>query len=79
MKKVTSKLLALNEDEKMIGLYNAEKEAEKIMRTRIKGAEIKAREDEINIIAKKMLKENLDIQLISKITNLTIDEIENLN
>ncbi len=94
MKKVTSKLLALNEDEKMIGLYDAEKEAEKIMRTRIKGAEIKAREagikqgisqgiskgigQEKKDIAKKMLEENLEIELISKITNLTIDEIKNL-
>ena len=38
MKKVTEKLSELNQDEKIIGLYDAEKEAEKIRRTQIKSA-----------------------------------------
>ena len=87
MKKVTEKLSELNQDEKMIGLYDAEKEAEKIRRTQLKiaeregmrkGIEKGIRQDKI-AIAKKLLKQNVDINIISNATELSIEEINALN
>ena len=90
MKKVSEKLKELNSDEKMIGLYDAEKEAEKVKRTIEKGAEQRGfdrgKNEGIDIgitktkaeIAQSMLNENLEIATISKITGLTIEEINAL-
>lgn len=80
MKKVSEKLDKLSSDEKMIGLYDAEIEEAKIKRTQILSAERQGLSQGIEQrsyeIAKNMLKDNIDIFLISKYTDLSIEEIE---
>ncbi len=98
MKKVQTRIEELNEDENILGLYDAEKEAEKVMRTRIKyeveKAQIEAtkrgmekgmkegmekgEKKQKQEIAKNMLKENIDVDIIIKCTGLTKEEIESL-
>ena len=86
MKKVSEKLKELNSDEKMIGLYDAEKEAEKVKRTIEKGAEQRGFDRGKNEgiaqtqveIAQSMLNKNLDVNLIKELTGLTIEEISSL-
>ena len=72
----------ISSDEKIIGLYDAEKVEQKILNTRLKGAKQEGIEQGIqqrNIeIAKLMIKENIDISIIQKITKLTKEEIERL-
>lgn len=103
MSRVKNKIEVLSKDEKMIGLYNAEIEEEKIRNTLRNQAEEKGyksgmrkglKEGKIQgklegklegikegieqnkiEIAKNMLKENIDISVISKVTGLTVDEI----
>ena len=76
------KIENLSEDEKMIGLYDAEKIAEKVRNTQInnakkEGIEQGAKKEKLEI-ANNMLQENVDINFISKVTNLSIKDIENL-
>ncbi len=82
MKKVYEKLEDLNSDEMIIGLYDAEKEAERVKQTQLLGAERKGIQEGIQKekieIAKNMLDKNINIELISELTNLTIEEIESL-
>ena len=78
MKKVSEKLNELNSDEVMIGLYDAEKEDEKVRKTQLKGAKNEGIVERNIEIVKSMLKENLDINLISKITCLSIEEINKI-
>ena len=72
----------ISSDEKIIGLYDAEKVEQKILNTRLKGAKQEGIEQGIqqrNIeVAKLMIKENIDISIIQKITGLSKEEIENL-
>ena len=76
----------ISNDEKIIGLYDAEKVEQKILNTRLKGAKQEGIEQGIeqgiqqrNIeIAKLMIKENIDISIIQKIIKLTKEEIERL-
>lgn len=86
MSKVRNKIEVLSEDEKMIGLYDAEKIAEKVRNTQIKNAKKEGIKEGIekgstqrNIeIVKNMLNKNIDITLISEITGLSIKDIEDL-
>ena len=95
MKKVSDKLIDLSKDEKIIGLYDAEVEEEKIRRTLLKGAKmegleeghaegyvegiVEGKSEEKMEIAKNMLKETSDIQFISRVTGLSIEEINSLS
>lgn len=84
MKKVYEKLESLNSDEEIIGLYDAQKEEERVRQTQLLGAERKGIEKGIEKgqkektveIAKKMLKDGMDISLIKKYTKLSDNEIE---
>ena len=86
MNKVKDKIEVLSEDEKMIGLYDAENIAEKVKNTQIKSAINEGIQEGIKqgiekgIIntAKNMLKENIDINIIAKVTNLSIEDIKKL-
>ena len=86
MKKVSERLEELNQDKEIIGLYNAEIEEAKIMRTKIKYAEKtgmengmkKGMEQEKIKIAKSMLNKNMDINLIAELTGLSINDINSL-
>ena len=72
----------ISSDEKIIGLYDAEKVEQKILNTRLKGAKQEGIEQGIqqrNIeVAKSMKEENIDISIIQKIIKLTKEEIERL-
>lgn len=82
MKKVSERLEKLSSDDKMIGLYNAEIEEEKIKKTMIDNAREEGIEQGIvqrNIeIARNMLNMKFDIETISRTTGLGIKEINNL-
>ena len=78
MKKVSEKLDKLSSDEKMIGLYDAEIEDARIKRTQMLSAERQGEERKQLEIAKKMLNEGIDTVIISRITDLTKEEIESL-
>ena len=94
MKKIEKRIEELNEDENILGLYDAEEEARKVWNTKLKYAEKIGEErgmekgikkgieqgakDEQKEIARNMLKENIDISIIIKCTNLTKEEIEEL-
>ncbi len=82
MKKIEKRIEELNEDENILGLYDAEEEARKVWNTRLKyevnKAVNKAEKNEQIKIAKNMLNENIDISIIMKCTNLTKEEIEEL-
>lgn len=83
MKSIIDKVMELSKDERLIGLYNTEELAKTreygmkmagIEEGIQKGIEQKERQVVIN-----MLNENLDINLISKITGLTQEQILNFN
>ncbi len=71
----------ISSDEKIIGLYDAEKVEQKILNTRLKGAKQEGIEQGIqqrNIeIAKSMLNKNMKIEDIMDITGLSKEEINN--
>jgi len=86
MEKIMKKVEDFSDDEEILGAYDAEwhrKEVERVVRI----AEIEEAEEEglvkglkkgILQTAKNMLKENIDINIISKVTGLTLEEIEKL-
>jgi len=84
----------MNSNKKFVGLMSQEEEAEKLQNTLISGARKEGiaegieqgiergiaegtRQNKIEI-AKNMLNENIDIQIITKVTGLTEKEIETL-
>ncbi len=82
MKRVKDRLENLSSDEEMIGLYDAEIEAEKIKNTQIKGARLEGIEEgrakgKLEI-ARNMLKMGLDRNIILEATKLSNSEIEEL-
>ena len=86
MKKAINELEKISSDERILGLYDAEKVARKTLNTQLKSAKLEGIEEgklegkkERNIeIAKNMKKENIDSSVISKVTGLSKEEIENL-
>ena len=94
MDRAYEELESISKDEKIIGLYDAEAVQRKVMNTRLLYAEKVGREQGIEQgtqegikkgiqkekieIAKSMLKENLDFSLISKITGLSLNQINQL-
>ncbi len=78
MKKVYEKLESLNSDEQIIGLYDAEKEAERVKQTQLLGAKREGQKETAIEISRNLLKQGIDINIISSATNLTKEEIESL-
>ena len=68
----------ISSDEKIIGLYDAEKVEQKILNTRLKGAKQEGIEQGIIRVAKNLLSQDVDIDIIMKATALTKEEIEKL-
>ncbi len=103
MKKIEKRIEELNEDENILGLYDAEEEARKVWNTKVKYAEKIGEErgmergiekgikqgikqgieqgakEEQKEIARNMLEDGVDINMIIKYTNLTKEEIESLS
>lgn len=82
MKKVVNDLIDLSNDSDVISAYEKEKIEKYAFDVALKEKEAKGKKEgkkERNIeIAKKSLEENIDINLISKITGLSLEEIKNL-
>lgn len=91
LKRLASKIINLSKDKKMIGLYDAKKEEEKIQNTIRYYAEMdgeskvfskgisQGKNNEKLAIAKKMLSKKINVNDISDITGLSLQEIKNLN
>ena len=82
MNEAIDALEKISQDEKIIGLYDAEKIDRKVYNTKIlsarqEGIEEGKKEEKIEI-ARNLINENVDIEIIKKGTNLTLDEIENI-
>lgn len=110
MKKVSRNLINLSLNDKMIGIYDAEVEAKKVMKTQLLYAEKKGMERGLNKgikkgikqgleqgleqgiekgiekgskntkekIVKSMYRENIDLTMISKITEVSIEDIKKI-
>ena len=89
-KKYYDKLMELNTNQEFVGLLSNDEEYEMYVKSEISEARENARKEGIDIgikegskeskleIAKAMLKEKMDINLIAKVTKLSIEEIEKL-
>ena len=86
MDEAYEELERLSSDEKIIGLYDAEKVEQKILNTRLESARLEGikqgkSEGEKNKsieIAKNLLKQNISIDIIEKATGLIKEQIEEL-
>ena len=82
MKEAYDELERISRDKDIIGLYDAEKEAEKVLNTRLEGARLEGIEEGSKKskieIAKNMLLKNMSIEDISEVTGLSKEQIENL-
>lgn len=82
LKKLESEVVRMNNDEKFTCFLTEEEDAEKVHNTLMfnakeEGIKEGSKQEKITI-AKNMIKENIDIYMICKITGLTKKEIENL-
>jgi len=75
MEKIMKRIEKYNDDEDVIGAYDFDEKMEFIAASR----EREARRNGIEETARNMLNKNMDIELISEVTGLTIEQIQNLN
>lgn len=68
MKRVGEKIITLSEDSAMILCYDEEEHKENVRRAVTK--------TEIEEVAKNLIKENIDINIISSVTGLSIEELK---
>ncbi len=78
MEKAYETLEEISSDEKIIGLYDAEKVEQKVINTKIEGARREAIQQGKIEIAKNLLKQNVDISIIQNATGLSLEQIEKL-
>lgn len=86
MGKAYETLEEISSDEKIIGLYDAEKVEQKVINTKIEGARREGHEaglkqgieQEKIEIAKNLLKQNIDVSIIQNATGLSLEQIEKL-
>ena len=82
MEKAYETLEEISRDEKIIGLYDAEKVEQKVINTKIEGARREGIETGIqqrNVeIAKNLLEQNVDISIIMSATGLSLEQIKKL-
>ena len=78
MDKYKKEIIDKNDDPLFQEFMSREEDERKMFNTKLYNAEEKGRASGIKETAKNMLKENLDINLISRTTGLTIKEIETL-
>src|SRR5574344_919080 len=90
LEKVASEMINYSMDKHMIGLYDKDEVDEKLYNTRISAAKKEGMEEGIQkgmeqgmqedkmLMAKKMLKENIDVNVISKITGINLTDIDKL-
>ena len=76
---VEKKIEELSLNEEIVGLYDAAQIEKKVLNTKIKNAEEEGMKQGKIDTAKKLLEEKIDVNIISKVTGLTTEEITNLN
>ena len=79
MNEAIEELEKISKDEKIIGLYDAEKVEEKIINTRLESAKLEGKKEKSYEVAKKLLSKNIPLDEIVEITELNKEEIEKLN
>src|SRR5574344_1997753 len=79
LKEVASIMVDYSKRVNVIGLYDKEEVDRKMHNTQLYYAKEQGAQDKQISIVKNMLKEKLNIDVISKVTNLSKQEIENLN
>ena len=78
LEEVFNNMEELNMNEVFLGMYDEEEENKKMMNSmKLEGLEEGIGQRNIEI-AKNMINKNIDINIISEVTGLTIEEIENL-
>ena len=75
MEKARKVLEDLSEDEELVGVYDKEIVDRKVYNTKIKSAKLEGIRENKKQTALNMIKENIDIEIISKVTGLKITEI----
>ena len=78
MEEYVKESIKASQDEEVIGLYDKELHLEKLRLSELKEAREKGIEQEKIEIVKNMLKDEVDISVISKYTGLSKEEIERL-
>ena len=75
MKKAKEKLVDLSEDTELVGMYDKEIVDRKVNNTKLIAAKNEGIEQNKKEIVINMLKENIDIKTISKVTGMSENEI----
>ena len=75
MKKAKEKLVDLSEDTELVGMYDKEIVDRKVNNTKLIAAKKEGIEQNKKDVVINMLKENIDIKIISKVVGITEDEI----
>ncbi len=75
MKKAKKKLVDLSEDTELVGMYDKEIVDRKVNNTKLIAAKNEGIEQNKKEIVINMLKENIDIKFISKVTGMSENEI----
>ena len=75
MKKAKEKLVDLSEDTELVGMYDKEIVERKVNNTKLIAAKKEGIEQNKKDVVINMLKENIDIKIISKVVGITEDEI----
>ena len=78
MEEYVKESIKASQDEEVIGLYDKELHLEKLRLSELEEAREKGIEQEKIEIVKNMLKDEVDISVISKYTGLSKEEIESL-
>ena len=82
MEEILKKVEDFSEDEEILGAYDAEwhkQETERVVRlAALEEAEEKGSLNKSYEIAQNMLKKNIDMEIISEVTGLNIDQIKKL-
>ena len=76
---VEKKIEELSLNEEIVGLYDAVQIEKKVLNTKILNAKEEGMKQGKIDAAKKLLEEKIDVNIISKVTGLTTEEITNLN
>ena len=75
MKKAKEKLVDLSEDTELVGMYDKEIVDRKVNNTKLIAAKNEGIEQNKKDVVINMLKENIDIKTISKVTGMSENEI----
>ena len=80
LERVVERIMEINENyDEWVRVYDVVEENNRMWRTIVANKEEEAMEKEKQCIIKNLLKQNLDINLISKVTGMSVNKIKSLN